>query len=114
MPGSMLHFCRRGREGQRELQKSSSKLEVNASGRNYLFMSHDEVPKHHPGGLKDTSSTEQYALKNEKDGPNDGYEAVKPYLSKLNPKSSAFFQYPSRNWAPSDPVCDDNEAAWHQ
>ena len=28
---------------------------------------------------------------------------------QLNPKSSAFFQYPSRNWAPSDPVWYDNK-----
>ena len=37
------------------------------------------------------------------------YKAVKPYLSKLNPKSSAFFQYTSRNWVPSDPVWYDNK-----
>ena len=35
--------------------------------------------------------------------------AVKLYLSKLNPKSSAFFLYPRRNWAPSDPVWYDNK-----
>ena len=34
----VLYFCRRGREGQRELQKSSFTLEVDASGRNYVTM----------------------------------------------------------------------------
>ncbi|XP_068737168.1 zinc finger MYM-type protein 2-like [Montipora capricornis] len=105
----VLYFCRRGREGQRELQKSSFKLDVDASERNYVTMAHDEVSKNHPGGLKDTSSTEKYARMYETDSPNDGYKAVKLYLSKLNPKSSAFFQYPSRNWAPSDPVWYDNK-----
>ena len=72
----VLYFCRRGREGQRELQKSSFKLEVDASGRNYVSMAHDEVSKNHPGGLKDISSTEKYARMYETDSPNDGYEAV--------------------------------------
>jgi hypothetical protein len=90
-----LYFCRRGREGQQELQKSSFKLEVDASGRNYVTMAHDEVSKNHPGGLKDTSSTEKYARMSETYSPNDGYKAVKLYLSKLNPKSSAFFSIPA-------------------
>ena len=99
----VFYFCRRVREGQRELQKPSFTLEVHASRRNYVTMAHDEVSKNQPGGLKDTSSTEKYARMYETDSPNDGYKAVKLYLSKLNPKSSAFFQYPSRNWAPSYP-----------
>ena len=69
-----------------------------ASGRNYVTMAHDEVSKNHPGSLKDTSSTEKYARMYETDSPNDGYKAVKLYLSKLNPKSSAIFQYPSRTF----------------
>ena len=105
----VFYFCRRGREGQRELQRSSFILEVDTSGRNYVTMAHDEVSKNHPCCLKDTSSTEKYARMYETDSPNDGYKAVKVYLSKLNPKSSAFFQYPSRNWAPSDPVWYDNK-----
>ena len=105
----VLYFCRRGREGQRELQESSFTLEVDASGRNYVTMAHDEVSENHPGGLKDTSSTEKYARMYEMDSPNDGKKAVKLYLSKLNPKSSAFFQYPSQNWVPSDPVWYDNK-----
>ena len=104
----VLYFCKQGHEGQRELQKSSFKLEIDASGRNYVTMAHNEVSKNHPGGLKDTNSTEKYARMYETDSPNDGYKAVKLYLSKLNPKSSAFFLYPSRNWAPSD-LCYENK-----
>ena len=87
----VLFFCRRGREGQQELQKSSFKLEVDASGRNYVTMAHDEVSKNHPGGLKDTTSSEKYARLYETESPNDGYKAVQLYLPKLNPKCSAFF-----------------------
>ena len=67
------------------------------------------MSKNHPGGLKDTSSTEKYARMYETNNPNDGYKSVKLYLAKLNPNSSAFFQYPSRNWTPSDPVWYDNK-----
>ena len=80
----VLYFCRRGCEGQRELQKSSFTLEVDASGRNYVTMAHDEVSKNHSGGLKDTSSKEKYARMYETDSPDDGYKAVKLYLSKLS------------------------------
>ncbi|XP_015755936.1 PREDICTED: uncharacterized protein LOC107335428 [Acropora digitifera] len=70
----VLYFCRRGREVEQELQKSSFKLDVDASERNYVTMAHDEVSKNHPGGLKDTSSTEKYARMYETDSPNDGYK----------------------------------------
>lgn len=53
----VFYFCRRGRERQRELHKSSHKLEVDGSGRNYVTMAYDEVSKNHSGGLKDTRNT---------------------------------------------------------
>lgn len=84
----VFYFCRRGRERQRELQKSSHKLEVDGSGRNYVTMAYDEVSKNHSGGQKHGKYTQMYEM----DSPNDGNKAVKLYLSKLNPKSSAFFQ----------------------
>ena len=98
----LLYFCRRGREGQRQLTTSSFKLEVDAAGRNFITMAHDEVSKNHPGGLKDTNSTEKNARIYETNHPNDGYRALRVYLSKLNPKCTAFFQYPKKNWAPTD------------
>ncbi|KAK3751373.1 hypothetical protein QZH41_010469, partial [Actinostola sp. cb2023] len=95
----------RGREGQRQLTRSSFKCEVDASGRSFLTMAHDEVSKNHPGGLKDVTSVEKYARIYETDQENDGYKAMKLYLSKLNPESEAFFQYPkNKNWAPNNPI----------
>ncbi|KAK3727599.1 hypothetical protein QZH41_005923 [Actinostola sp. cb2023] len=93
---------RRGREGQRQLTTSSFKLEVDAAGRNFITMAHDEVSKNHPGGLKDTNSTEKNARIYETNHPNDGYRALRVYISKLNPKCTAFFQYPKKNWASTD------------
>jgi len=45
----VLFFCRRGREGQRNLKTTSFKFEADATGRNYLTMTHDEATKNHPG-----------------------------------------------------------------
>ena len=101
----VLFFCRRGREGQRSLKKTSFKLEVDGGGRRYVTMAHDELTKNHQGGLGDTStSTEKYARMYETDMDNDGYKALQLYLSKLNPNNDALFQYPKKNWRPSDAV----------
>jgi len=100
----VLFFCRRGSEGQRLLKCSSFKFEVDGAGRRYATMAHDELSKNHPGGVKDIPSHEKYARMYETDQQNDGYKALKLYQSKLNPKTSAFFQYPKRNWRPEDDV----------
>ena len=40
----------------------------------------------------------------ETEDTNDGYKALKLYLTKLNPKCEAFFQYPRKNWSVEDNV----------
>jgi hypothetical protein len=40
----------------------------------------------------------------ETDSRNDGYKALKLFVTKLNPKCTSFFQYPRRNWSESDQV----------
>ena len=57
----VLFFCRRGREGQRSLTTKSFKFEIDAAGRRYATMSHDEISKNHPGRLNDVESTEKEA-----------------------------------------------------
>lgn len=104
----ILFFCRRGREGQRELKTSSLKFEVDASGRHYATMAHDEATKNHPGGIKDVNSSEKKSRMYETDESNDGYKALRLYLSKTNPKCESLFQYPKRNWAPTDDVWYEN------
>ena len=39
----VLFFCRRGREAQRQLKKTSFKFEVDTSGRRFVTMAHDEA-----------------------------------------------------------------------
>ena len=52
-------------------------------------MAYDEASKNHPGGVGDILSMEKYARMYETEDANDGYEALKLYLIKLNPKYEA-------------------------
>ena len=94
-----LYFCRRGRGGQRNLKKSSFVFLQDENGKRYATMAHDEASKNHQGGLSDnTVSFEKLGRMYQTEHPNDGYNALRLYLEKLNPECSAFFQYPKRSW----------------
>ncbi|KAK3726562.1 hypothetical protein QZH41_001959 [Actinostola sp. cb2023] len=86
-----FYFCRRGREGQRNLTKSSFKFLEDENRKPYATMAHDEASKNHPGGITDTPSFEKLGRVYQTDHPNDGYKALHFYLEKLNPICSAFF-----------------------
>ena len=53
-----VYWCRRGRESQRELTRSSFKFLKDGEGREFEVMTHDEVTKNHPGGETDKQSSE--------------------------------------------------------
>ena len=101
----MLYWGRRGREGQRKLKPTSFTFEVDENGKRYATMTHDEATKNHPGGLQDKSSHENSARMYETDSPTNGYKALRLYLSKLNPKCEALFQYPRRDWKDAEHQC---------
>ena len=44
-----LFWCRRGFEGQRNLNKTSFAFETDAAGSRFVTMTHDETTKNHPG-----------------------------------------------------------------
>ena len=88
----VLFSCRRGREGQRALTTNTFKFATDAAGRKFVTMAHDEA------------SNEKEARMYESAKSNDGYKALKLYLEKINPKCSAFFQYPKSNVRPEDNV----------
>lgn len=104
----VLYWCRRGREGQRQLTVNSFTFEVDSSGRRYVRMTHDESSKNHPGGLTDVSSSEKEARMYETEQSFDGYKALALYLERVNPKCLALFQYPARNWQPTNTVWFEN------
>lgn len=103
-----LYWCRRGREGQRALTKNSFVFFQDASGDEYVTMVHNEVSKNHPGGVNDHESFESQGRMYKTTQENDGYTALKLYLSKLNPECEALFQYPKRRWNPTDRVWYEN------
>ena len=103
-----LYWCRRGFEGQRRLKKSSFVFGEDANGGVFATMSHDETTKKHPGGVSDVESYEKNGRMYKTNSPADGYSALELFLSKLNPQCEALFQYPKRNWRPSDKIWYEN------
>lgn len=101
---TVLFWCRRGREGQRKLTKHSFTFAQDPNGEEYATMTHSEASKNHPGGLNDTESYQHLGRMYKTDEENDGYSALKLYISKLNPGCEALFQYPKRNWKLADEV----------
>ena len=101
-----LYWCRRGREGQRELTKQSFQFLMDESGREYVSMTHDEATKNHPGGIDDISSVEKEArmYSTSEDQLFDGLNCLKVYLQKLNPHCEALFQYPKQAVTHEDQV----------
>lgn len=106
-----LFWCRRGREGQRQLTKQSFQFCKDDSGQEYASMTHDEATKNHPGGIEDNSSSEKEArmYSTSEDPLFDGLNCLKMYLQKLNPKCEALFQYPTRSAMLDQRVWYDNK-----
>jgi hypothetical protein len=79
------------------------------NSRQYATLTHDELSKNHPGEFDDTESFEKYGrMYRATDNPSDGYNALEPYISKLNPHCSAFFQFPKRKGSAIDSVWYEN------
>ena len=71
-------------------------------------MTHDETTKNHLGGISEVESFEKNGRMYKTSCPTDGYSALEVFLTKLNPQCDALFQYPKRNWRPSDEVWYEN------
>ena len=80
-----------GLEGQRSLTTNSFKFETDAAGRNYATMSHDELSKNHPGGLKDVESTEKEARMYETEDQSDGSQGPQIVSTEGKSKVHCFF-----------------------
>ncbi len=88
-----LHFARRGREGLRDLHKSSFHFLIDSKGREYVVMAYHEAEKTKQGNEKDI--LEKLGRMYSQDGPNCPIKSLKKLLSKLNPGLVNLFQYPS-------------------
>ena len=105
-----LFFCQRGREGQRNLTKSSFLFLQDENNKWYATMAHDESSKTRQGGIDDTATNyEKLGRMYQTEHWNDGFNALHLYCSKLNPNCSAFFQFPKRFWkGPEESVWFEN------
>lgn len=85
-------FGRRGREGLRNLQRSSFVVLHDAKGRKYVKLAYNEADKTHHGLHSKVKLKEPRMYENaDKFCPVKSFET---YLSKLNPKCLDFFQKP--------------------
>lgn len=99
-----LYWCRRGREGQRNLRCNSFEFCHDETGREYAIMSHEEATKNHPGGENSKASHEKETRLYSTDAPDDAFASLKSYVAKLNPKCTSFFQKPRSNVALHDAI----------
>ena len=83
-------------------------LSEDAKGNHFVSMAHDEATKNHQGSVSDVESFEKNARMYKTSSKTDGYTALIFFLSKLNLECEALFQYPKRNWVPSDNVWYEN------
>lgn len=91
-----LHFCRRGREGLRELRKDSFVLKHDENDREYVTIAYNELEKNHQGVSKHDIGQEPRMYG--QDGDMCPVKSFKLYISKLNAQCGAFYQRPNANF----------------
>ena len=99
-----LYWCRREREGQRDLRRDSFRFTRDANGREYAVMTHEEATKNHPGGENSKPSTERETRLYSTGADDDAFASLKLFVAKLNPSCTAFFQYPKPSVMKEDTV----------
>ena len=98
-----LHWCRCGREGQRDLRRESFKFSKDANGREFAIITKGEATKLHPGGESSKPLDEREKLYST-GADDDAFASLKLYVSKLNPSCTAFFQQPKQGVTNDDAV----------
>ena len=104
-----LYWCRRGREGQRDLHCNSFEFLKDANGRDYAIMTHEEATKNHPGGENSKPSAEKETRLYSTGAQSDEFASLKLYISRLNPSCKAFFQRPKPSITADDKVWYENK-----
>ena len=90
-----LHFCRRGREGLRELKKDSFVKKSDSNGRTYITLGFNELEKNHQGFDKRDYQEEPRMY--EQEGDQCPVKSFDLYVSKLHPECRAFFSALQKN-----------------
>ena len=91
-----LHFARRGREGIRQLKKSSFEIKTDDQGKRYVTINYNEKSKKDKGDDKNAIIKESriYEQLDDSQCPVRSFEL---YLSKLSDKGEDLFQQPKAN-----------------
>ena len=79
----VLFFCRRGREGQKELKRSSFKFKVDASGRKFFQWRTMKQPKIILVDLLTSRAMKRSQGCTKPLKKNDGYKPMEIYLAKV-------------------------------
>ena len=105
-----LYWCRRGREGQRELRADSFVFEVDEDCRPYAHMNVDDATKNHPGRIVGVQSSQKFGrmYQTSSDPSLDGLSCLKKYISKRNVSCEAFLQYAKRKGA------EESDDVWYE
>lgn len=103
----MLYFCRRGREGQRELRVHNFEVKSDDHGNKYIIQIGSEVTKNHQSDDDGVSGGIMYANNNEPQHcPVRSFEL---YAAKSNGLCDALFQRPRDNYSVNDDIWYENK-----
>ena len=90
----------RGKEGLRNLKKSSFEIKIGPDGNEYIEMTYNEKTKCNQGDATSSSGNSLYNDRNiisAQGGELCPVTTYKKYISLLNPQIQAFFQYPTED-----------------
>ena len=91
-----MHFCRRGREGLRELNKDSFVKKSDSNGRTYIILRFNQLEKNHQGfDERDNQEEPKMYVQGSDQCPVKKFDL---YVSKLHPECRAFFQRPAEKF----------------
>ncbi|XP_062597494.1 uncharacterized protein LOC134258910 [Saccostrea cucullata] len=98
----MLHFCNRGRENLRNMEKDDYVINVDADGRRFVVNNISRLTKNHRGdsGDDDTNAARMYE---QPGNPNCPVASFEKYIQKLNPECKSLWQRPKSLPASFDP-----------
>ena len=101
-----MFCCRRGREGLRELSKTSYIVDTDGSGSTFIRKNGSEVAKNHRNDIEDSMGGVIYE-ENSNLCPVASYTY---YVGKLHPDCDALFQRPKRNFG----LQNVSDSAWFE
>ena len=96
----MLYFCRRGREGQRDLRADNFHLNTDDNGNKYVIQVGSEVTKNHQSDDDGVSGGIMYV--NSANPLHCPVRAFELYITKMNPICDALFQRPRDKYSVDD------------